>query len=61
MKVDQNSLDGSAFSIVFLQTKHAGAAVLTCYSIPTAKFAVQPCSICYFEHLISHLILTQNL
>ena len=30
MKMEQHSLDGSVFALVFLQAKHAGAAVLTC-------------------------------
>ena len=33
--MEQNSLDGSAFDTIFLQAEHAGAPVLTCYSIPT--------------------------
>ena len=35
MKMKQNSLDGSAFAIIFLQAKHGGVAVHGCYDIPT--------------------------
>ena len=35
MKLEQSSLAGLGFAIIILQAKHAGASVLTCYSIPT--------------------------
>ena len=35
MNLERNSLVGSAIGIVLLPAKHAGATVLTCYSIPT--------------------------
>ena len=34
MKKDLNSLDGSALARVFLEAKHASAAMLTSYIIP---------------------------
>ena len=39
MKMEQSSLDASAFATGFLQVEHASAAMLTCYSIPKGKYA----------------------
>ena len=35
IKMEKYSLDGLAYAIVFLQAKHAGAVIFSCYGIPT--------------------------
>ena len=35
--MEQNSLDISDLALIFLQAKHTGATVRTCYSTPTGS------------------------